>query len=407
MKPSSQAEATDLPLRPGSSFFASKAPLRSAALYGTALLLLILGYVWHAPGALHPNDYHDYSFRALNYSDIIWLYFRDKLQNRPLPFVDYKFEYPVLLGAISYLLSFAPGPRSYFALTYLLLAGCAIGTIAVLRRLGGADAWRFGLAPALLLYTGVNWDTAAIFATALALLAYERGRDAWGTTALTAGVWLKLFPIAILPAVVFDRLRRKQLRGALFIGALFAFGGLLLNLPPASINFTNWSTLFTAVGSAGAGSNFWLVLPALSPPVVNLLSNGMLGLGILVLGRLVRRTRLPLASLLGALVLLWWLLVSKVFSPQYAFWIVFALALLRTPWPLWTALMAVDIGHFAVSFLILYSLRFGSGELVGWQSLFLRTPLELARDVLVLAAIGYGLVTAGGTLDAKAHTSGV
>jgi len=169
--------------------------VRLVALYSIAAVLLVLGYIWHAPGARHPDDYHDYTFRALNYSDISWLYFRDDLASRPVPFRDYSFEYPVLLAAISYLFSFAPGPEAYFALNYLLLGACAIGTIAVLRRLPGADAWRFALAPALLLYTGVNWDTAAIFAAAIALLAYERGRDAWGTAALAAGVWLKLFPI--------------------------------------------------------------------------------------------------------------------------------------------------------------------------------------------------------------------
>ena len=97
------------------------------------------------------------------------------------------------------------------------------------------------------------------------------------------------------------------------------------------------------------------------------------------------------------------MLVIKIFSPQYAFWIVFALALLRTPWPLGTALMAVDIGHFAVSFLILYSSRFNSGELIGWENAVLRTPLELARNVLVLVAIGYAVFTADRFLDANAQ----
>jgi len=106
----------------------------------------------------------------------------------------------------------------------------------------------------------------------------------------------------------------------LLICTVFACVSLALNLPPAYVNFTNWSTLFTVVGAASAGSNFWVVLPALSTPV--------------------------------------------------------------------------DIGHFAVSFLILYSLRFNVGELIGWQNAFLRTPLELARDVLSLAAIGFGLARA-------------
>ena len=361
----------------------------------------MLGYIWHAPGARHPDDYHDYTFQALNYSDISWLYFRDNLANRPVPFRDYTFEYPVLLAAISYIFSFAPGSEAYFALSYFLLGACALGTIALLRQLPGADAWRFALAPALLLYTGVNWDTAAIFAAALALLAYERGRDGWGTTALAAGVWLKLFPIVFLPAVLLERLRRRQLRAALLVCAVFTLVSLLINLVPAYAEFESWSTLFTVVGAATAGSNFWVLFPPLPAPTVNLFSNALLGAGVLVLGWLICNSSLSITAALGALILLWWLLVIKIFSPQYAFWIVLALALLRTPWPLWTALMAVDIGHFAVSFLILYSLRFNSGELIGWQNAVLRTPLELARDVLCLAAIGYGLIR---TINAKTQS---
>ena len=71
-----------------------------------------------------------------------------------------------------------------------MLAVCALGTIVALQYLRQASPWHFAAAPALLLYTGLNWDLTAIFMSVLALLAYRRRFDALGTLALIAAVWL-------------------------------------------------------------------------------------------------------------------------------------------------------------------------------------------------------------------------
>src|SRR5215216_7412483 len=94
---------TDLLFGPG-----LPSTLRNVAPVAFAMVMMIIGYVWHVPGTRHPQDYHDYSFQTLNYSDIIWLYLRDNLAHQPRPYLDYKLEYPALLGGLSYVLSFAP-----------------------------------------------------------------------------------------------------------------------------------------------------------------------------------------------------------------------------------------------------------------------------------------------------------
>ena len=43
---------------------------------------------------------------------------RDNLARHPRPYLDYQYEYPVLGGALSYLLGFAPSLRLYYAATY-------------------------------------------------------------------------------------------------------------------------------------------------------------------------------------------------------------------------------------------------------------------------------------------------
>ena len=60
--------------------------------YGVSSILLVLGYLHYSPGAaysLSAEHYRAWSFPAFRYSDLIWLYLRDQLDRRPLPYVDY------------------------------------------------------------------------------------------------------------------------------------------------------------------------------------------------------------------------------------------------------------------------------------------------------------------------------
>lgn len=356
-----------------------------------AVVTMAIGYVWYAPGVLHQNNYHEYSFAALNYSDIIWLYFRDNLAARPRPYIDYALEYPALLGGLTYVLSFVSNLPAYFALTYAILACCALGTIVALDRLPGVSTWQFALAPALLLYTGLNWDLAALFFLALALLAYQRGHDRWGTLALVCGVWFKLFPLVFLAAVVVERFRERRWRAIGEIMIVFVLGSAAINLPLALAHWDNWSYFFTFNAERGGGSGFWVLFPDLAPAQVNQISLVVLGSGALALMLLALRAQHAVLLPLGASLLLWWLFVNKVFSPQYALWIFFSLALLHASRSLWIAVVATDVGHFFVSFLILFSLRFNIGDLIGWQNQYLRTPLELFREALLLVGVAYGV----------------
>lgn len=355
-----------------------------------AAVLMLIGYVWRAPSVYHPDDYHTYAFAALNYSDIVWLYLRDGLAQQPRPYLDYALEYPALLGGLTYLLSFAPDLASYFALTYVLLSYCALGTIVALQRLPGVQAWQFAAAPALMLYTGLNWDLAAVVLAAVALVAYTRGHDRWGTLALLGGVWFKLFPVVLVGAAVVERVRERQWRAAAEIIAIFVVGSAAINVPVALANWDNWLYFFTFNTDRGAGSGLWVLFPTLTPAEVNRVSAIALVVGGLVSVALALRARHTVVVPLSAVLLLWWMFVNKVFSPQYVLWIFLALALLRTPATLWVSMVAVDIGHYAVSMLLLFSLRFENGDLVGWQSTHLRTPLEVVREGLVLVALLYG-----------------
>lgn len=357
-----------------------------------AATLLALGYLLRAPGARHPNDYHVFSFRTMSYSDIIWLYLRDHVAAHARPYLDYPLEYPPLTGGLSYLLGYAPSLPTYFALAYAVLALGGLTTVAALGGLPGANRWYVAAAPGLLLYGGLNWDLAAIALTALALLAYARGRDAWGTLALVAAVWLKLFPIVFLAAILIERLRDRRWRALLTIGGLAALGSAAINLPLARANWANWAYFFTFNNARRAEPSIWTLVPHLTIAEINAASLALVAVGGLLLALIALRARGPIAAPLGATMLLWWLFVNKIYSPQYGMWVYLALALLGTAGLGWRSFAIFDVAYYFASFQILYTSLFNLAPLVEWQTRYLVSPLVVVRLLLLGAFVVGGAV---------------
>ena len=354
--------------------------------------LLIVGYLFHAPGTAHADDYQAYGFAALNYSDIIWLFLRDQATAHPRPFLDYRLEYPPLTGGLIYALGFARDLRLYFALTYGVLATCAIVTVAALNGLPGTKRWYFAATPALILYTGLNWDLAAIAMLALALVAYDRRRDGWGTVALVLAIWLKLFPIVFLLSIVIERLRERRFRAAGTIVGIFVGGSLALNLPLARANLAGWGYFFTFNAGRQAEPSLWTLLPPLGVARIDGFSSGLLIVGSFTLAALAYRAKCPVALPLGGAILLWWLCINKVYSPQYGLWVYLVLALVGLPAGWWRAFILLDLAYYYASFQILHTATFAApystGPLTSWQATYLLEPLVAVRLVLLLAMIG-------------------
>jgi hypothetical protein len=359
-----------------------------------AAVLLGVGYLWHASGTDHPNDFHVHTFANLNYTDIIWLYIRDNVARHPRPYLDYPLEYPPLTGGLSYLLGFAPSLRAYFALTCTMLTLGGLATVAALGGLPGANRWWFAATPALLVYGMLNWDLAAVGLTALALLAYSRGRDAWGTLALVAAVWLKFFPLVFLGAILVERLRERRWRAVATIAVLFALGSAAINLPLALKNRAGWAYFFTFNDERRAEPSIWTILPRLTIPQVNILSLVVLVIGGLILAALALRARGQVFLPLGAALLLWWLFVNKIYTPQYGLWVYLALALLAVPRGFWQGFVLFDLAYYVASFQILFTSLFAANfpvePLVLWQTHYLIDPLVVVRLGLLALFVGWG-----------------
>ena len=401
---------------------------RQLAPYALAATFLLAGWLNLARGAAHPGvSYRPWAFAHQSYSDLLAMggdrYFNG---GRPLPYLEDRIEYPVLLGLALWLPSFAPGgPLGYFTAGYLLLAACCLGTIWLLRRLPGADAWWLAASPALAWYAGLNWDLLPILLTVGALAALARGRPGLAGALCALGVSAKLYPVALLPGAA-GLLWRRPRDLARFGGALAAVL-LAVNLPVALAAPANFAWFFRFNGQRGAENSIWEALPfALSPAALNRITAAALlavaafaglaawragGAPFPALPRRAGEGELPgdagglpspdlterrggsglaramapggrglLAVRLGAgLVLVTWVAANKVWSPQYALYALLAGALAAAPRAWMGALSAMAILDYWLAF------EYRARLLDPWFRDHAVSPGEWARTALLAA----------------------
>ena len=360
------------------------------AVTALCLLWLALGLanVARGLGAVGP-DYWRWAFAHQSYSDLLTLYSPRYLGGaHPIPYVQDRIEYPPVLGLVLWLPSFLPGgPAVYLVVTALFLAGCLGLALWALARLPGAKPWWLAATPALGYYAFLNWDLLPIALVACSLLALTRGHAA-GSGALAAlGTATKLFPAALVPAA-FGALaaagRRPLARWATAAAGLL----LALNLPLALFAFDGWSWFFRFNAARGAENSVWHALGGPAGRWLDLASLGPVapaGAGaLLVAWRCARRggDGARAARLGTALVLVTWIALNKVWSPQYALYGFLAGALVAAPGWLFAALTAVSIADYHLEFEV---------RARDWAPWFVETlvkPSELLRTGLwlVLAA---------------------
>src|SRR5205085_2266649 len=120
-------------------------------------------------------------------------------RQHPVPYLEDKVEYPVLLGLSMWLPSvIAPSRAGYFAFTFALLAACALGSLWFIAGLPSTRPWMWAASPALLVYGALNWDLLAIFPLCAALWLWAAGRERTAVVVLSLAVWTKFFPLLAL-----------------------------------------------------------------------------------------------------------------------------------------------------------------------------------------------------------------
>jgi uncharacterized membrane protein len=273
---------------------------------------------------------------------------------------EHPLEYPVLSGLVmdasarlARLLSSdgeAALARTYFNLTVLVLLGFALLTVWATARTTGdpRDGLLVAAAPTLALAGTINWDLVAVAATALALLAWERGRRAIGAGTPGGWAWLvgvfiglgtaaKLYPVLLLGPILLLSVRERQWRRAAEVFAGAAGTWLVVNLPVMIAYPQGWALFyrFNQERPAEFGSA-WHALELLGHPVdpLNPVATGLLLVACAGVAALALWARpQPSLAALAFLVVAAFLVTNKVYSPQYVLWLLplAVLAGLRLP----------------------------------------------------------------------------
>ena len=329
-------------------------------------------------------------YAQLCYTDLPYLYVSRGFAERHVPFTDSAgrypdLEYPVLIGYFAYAAAVVDqvvtgaedvGARSsvpvsnvgadpqvekerkaYFLVTAVLLAPFALLTayfLAGAHRRRPWDAMAFAAAPALVLAGLVNWDLIAVACVAGAFWAWARGRPLVGGIFVGLGVAAKLYPLFLLGALLVVCIRRRRLTDVAWASVGAAASWLLVNLPAMLSDLDAWKGFwaFNSGRAADLGS-LWLVwahrgheVSAHTINVVSWVAFLAVCVGVLVLGLVA--THPPRIAQLALLVLIGFLVVNKVYSPQYVLWLLPVAVLARPRWRDLLIWQAGEVFYFAM-----------------------------------------------------------
>ncbi len=367
-------------------------PLR--VLLVLALVTLSAGYLGKAaclqtyPSDSGPQlDWRDNrQYVAMCYSDTVPLYGIEGLSTGAVPYRDSwlenpgtqqqhvrYMEYPVLAGFFQYanarltdVWRALPLPQTlpvivYFDITAVWLA---LGWLVVVRSVHGLrrrrpwDAALVALSPLVAVHAFTNFDTIAVALAGAGSLALARRRPVLAGVLFGVGGAYKFYPLLLLLPVLLVGWRRRRPGVALTTAGTAVAIWVAVNLPVAVAWPAGWWQFFSLNQTRGADPDslynvvsYFTGWPGFdgnladgqTPVVLNAVSAGLFVLACAALVVLVARAPVPprVASLSFLLVGAF-LLVNKVWSPQYSLWLV-PLAVLALPrWRLLLVWMTVD-----------------------------------------------------------------
>ena len=260
------------------------------------------------------------------------------------------------------------------------------------------DAAIFALSPALALTALVNWDLLAVASVAGALWAWARDRPVLTGVLIGVGTATKLYPLFLLGALLVLCVRGRRLP-AFVTATLAALGAWsAVNLPAWLSGRAEWQVFWSFNADRGPDlGSVWLVVAQASGETISAATVNQVSLvlfaawcaGVLALG--LRAPVSPRLAQLGLLVVAGFLLVNKVYSPQYVLWLLPLAVLARPRWRDQLVWQAGEVLYFAGVWWYLGGyLDAAGGAEAGfyWLVILVRVAAELylcavvARDVL-------------------------
>jgi uncharacterized membrane protein len=356
-----------------------------------ALVCTVLALHWVQKSPCRDGQWGDLKqYKYFCYTDVLALYYAERLSEGAVPYRDHPVEYPVVTGifmgalglpvhALGSALPDGNEGRTFYDLNVIALGALAVATVGAIlavRRRRPWDAAMFALAPGLMVSATVNWDLLVVGLTALGMVAWAKRRPVLAGVLLGLAVGAKLYPVLLFGPMLLLALRTNRWldAGTTFGSAVFTW--VAVNAPIALLWWDSWARFWSFNSQRGIdwgtlwyiGSHFprgrgtygfdWFKgLDA--DPTHSSLNRLYLALfvlacvGILALGLTVRRR--PRFAQLAFLVLAAFLIVGKVWSQQYVLWLIPLAVLARPKWGAFLAWQAAEVLYFVAFY----------GELMG------------------------------------------
>ncbi|OZC34356.1 glycosyltransferase family 87 protein [Gordonia polyisoprenivorans] len=308
-------------------------------------------------------------FTDLCYSDVISLFGAEQLDRGEFPYKTFWFEkngdgqeikrymeYPVITGMYMYATAWLgrewasasdrwgiPGALPavlYFDVAALGLALFWLVTVwatALTARTRIWAAWLAAVSPLVIVHAFTNFDAIATAALAVALLCWARRKPWLAGMFIGLGTAAKFYPLLLLVVLFFLCLRSGKMRDWCAAAAAAVIAWTAVNLPILILYPHGWYEFFRLNSDRGADADTLLRLAAKAVgatwkvDVLNIVSLGLMILVVLGIGWLcMAAPRRPRVAQVAFLIVAGFLLVNKVWSPQYSLWLV-PLAVLAIP----------------------------------------------------------------------------
>ena len=352
-------------------------PLRVTMLF--AVIFLAFGFFSKAAclETSHPTDgsqpglmWDGRQYYKACYADPLPLYSAEGLSQGAFPYkyswvtdsgeVRYM-EYPVLSGMFQYVTAqgaqawhavFPGGPIEvikYFVLGVVLLAFMWMVAVWATYLSAGRRPWDtllMAASPLVVFQAFTNYDLIAVALASVALLLWARCRPVWSGVVLGLGVAAKLYPLFLFGALLVVAIRRRRLLELGKAAAAAIVAWLVVNLPIMIAFPQGWREFFRLNSDRPANpESIYAVVQGLTgwagfdvgraageaPATLNMVSLVLFAAGcvaVLVIGLTAATT--PRIAQLAFLIVVFFLLTNKVWSPQYSLWLV-PLAVLAVP----------------------------------------------------------------------------
>ena len=348
----------------------------------------------------------------LCYTDIPVLYQARGLSEGKVVYVTAQWEYPVLTGGFvdvaRRITDFLGTPASpnltsqqiltnadiFYSVCSFMLFACFLALVVLQLHMGGKRWWATGLmvavAPVVMAEGLINWDIFAVVLTAAALFAWGKKHPYVSGIFFGLAIAAKLYPLFILGPLLLLCLRSRHLRAFGKLLATATVTWVLVNAPVFFESPSGWMYFWQFNVDRGADlGSVWYVMSLAGIPVPNpgiwsflLMMLGCLGIGALIF----LAPRRPRVGQVAFLVVALFLIVNKVYSPQYALWLLPLLALARPTWREWAIFNVAEIAYyFAIWGHLAGTLHPGDGgpDRVYWLAVFLRVGVSIWLMIVV------------------------